>query len=178
MALTGTRTIARWWMNPSAPQGGDVAGPAGADEGNATMHITRRTTRHLSGGLVATGLLAAALMGGSGAAQAQGGGGGDKVRVSGTCSAASQQELTAKQDDGRIDVEVEVDSNKVGQTWQVSLADNGSRFLSASRVTKAPSGSFEIGRTVSDHAGSDRITALATNVRTGERCSAALVVRG
>jgi hypothetical protein len=139
---------------------------------------TSRTTRHVGRGLVATGLLAAALVGGSGAAQAQGGGGGDEVRVSGTCSAATHQKLVAKRDDGRIQVEVEVDSNRVGQTWQVSLADNGSRFLSASAVTKAPSGSFEIRRTITNRAGDDRITAVATNARTGERCSAALVFRG
>jgi hypothetical protein len=145
-----------------------------------TNSTASRTTRHLSRTFVATGLLAAALVGGSGAAQAQGGGGGggDKVRVSGSCTAGTHQKLVAKRDDGRIEVEVEVDSDKAGQTWHVTMADNGSRFLSVSRVTRGPSGSFEITRLIANRSGRDRITAVATNAGTGEKCSAALVVRG
>jgi hypothetical protein len=154
---------------------------------NATTNTTRngtafgatsRTTRHLSRSLVATGLLAAALVGGGGAAQAQGGNGGDRVLVSGTCTGATHQKLVAKRDDGRIEVEVEIDSNVAGQTWHVTMADNGSRFLSLSQVTLGRSGSFEITRTIANRAGADRIGAVATNAGTGERCSAALVVQG
>jgi len=140
------------------------------------MQLTRRTTRHLSRGLVATGLLAA-LVAGGGTAQAHGGGG-DRVRVSGSCSAGTHQELVAGRDDGRIEVELEVDSSRAGQTWHVTMSDNGARFLSRTRVTRGRSGSFEIARTVANRAGRDRITARATNARTGERCTAALTVRG
>jgi hypothetical protein len=142
------------------------------------MHTTTRTSsRHLTRSLLATSLVAVALVGVGGTAHAQGGGGG-KVRVTGTCSAATHHELTAKRDDGRVEVETEIDSNRAGQTWHVTMSDNGSRFLSRSRVTKAPSGSFEIRATVANRAGADKIRAVATNARTGERCSAALVVRG
>lgn len=105
-------------------------------------------------------------------ASAKGGG----QSVSGTCTAASTSTLKAKSDDGRLEVEFEVDSNVVRQSWKVVLKDNGSTFLKKTLKTKAPSGSFEArGRPV-DRAGTDAIEATATNGATGESCTATLSV--
>ena len=60
----------------------------------------------------------------------------------GACSGASDWKLKLSPQDGRIEVEFEVDSNKVGQTWQVRLTKNGAQIFSGSRVTQGPSGSF------------------------------------
>jgi hypothetical protein len=139
------------------------------------MTTTARSTRRLTGGLLTTGLLTAALVAGGGPASARGGDDA-KVRASGTCSAGTHQKLVAESDDGRIEVEVEVDADRAGETWHVTMAHNGSRFVSRSRVTAGRSGSFEIARRVADRAGRDTFTAVATHA--GERCSATVVLRG
>ncbi len=118
----------------------------------------------------AAGLLTLALVGGgAGAAQAKGGND-REVRRAGHCSAATVWKLKAKHDDGRIEAELEVDSNRNGQRWTVAIADNGVRVFTGARTTHAPSGSFEVQRTIANRRGTDRITALARNAATGERC--------
>ena len=101
------------------------------------------------------------------------GGGGD-VRRSGTCSVHATWTLKAKHDNGRIEVQAEVDSNRVGQVWAWRLSDDGTRFASGTARTVAPSGSFEVRRFTADRAGTDRITLRATNAATGEVCTGAL----
>ena len=68
--------------------------------------------------------------------------GGGGVRADGTCSAGATWKLKAKNDNGALEVEAEVDSNVVGQTWTWRLKDNGVRVANGSSVTVAPSGSF------------------------------------
>ncbi|RIJ77046.1 hypothetical protein D1871_08740 [Nakamurella silvestris] len=98
-------------------------------------------------------------------------GGRDDVRTSGSCSAGSTWQLKAKPDDGRIEVEFEVDSNRNGQTWAVALNDQGVRIFTGSRVTHAPSGSFSLERRAANRSGTDTFTAKARNTRTGEVCT-------
>jgi hypothetical protein len=129
-----------------------------------------RTARVLGAGLVAVALVGA----GSTTANAKG----LEVRSSGDCSASTNWKLKAKADDGRLEVEFEVDSNRVGQTWSVRMSDNGTRFFTGSRTTTAPSGSFSVERRTANRAGKDRITAVASNAKTGERCSGAVTFPG
>jgi hypothetical protein len=75
----------------------------------------------------------------------------------GACTAASTWKLKASPDNGRIEVEFEVDSNIVGQKWSVTLKDNGSKVWSGTATTKAPSGSFEVNKLISNKAGADKI---------------------
>ncbi|MEP6853835.1 MAG: hypothetical protein ABJA33_00075 [Pedococcus sp.] len=100
------------------------------------------------------------------------------VRASGTCSKGSAWKLKAKADNGRIQTELEVDSNKVGQAWSVRLSDNGVLLWSGQRTTVAPSGSFSLNRLVANRAGTDRITATARTTSTGETCTAVVVFPG
>jgi hypothetical protein len=100
------------------------------------------------------------------------------VRAQGTCSHGSTWKLKAKADNGRIETELEVDSNRVGQAWSVRLADNGVLAWSGTRTTVAPSGSFSVGRLLANRAGSDRITASTRTASTGETCSAVVVFPG
>src|SRR5207247_162437 len=72
-------------------------------------------------------LIAAGLFGAAPHALASGRSGGSRVSGTGACSAASTWTLTAKPDNGRLEVQFEVDSNVVGQTWNVRLSDPGSR---------------------------------------------------
>ena len=94
-----------------------------------------------------------------------------EVRRSGSCSAASDWKLKAAHDDGRLEVEFEVDSNVVGQSWTWRLVDNGVRVASGTATTTAPSGSFEVNRRIADRAGTDAVRFRATNSRSGEVCT-------
>jgi hypothetical protein len=123
----------------------------------------------------AAGVLALVLIGtGAGAAQAKDGDD-REIRKVGQCSAGAVWKLKAKQDDGRLEVELEIDSNRNGQLWRVRIRDNGVRVFRGSRRTHAPSGSLEIERKVANRAGRDRLTAIARNPGSGQRCTAVLV---
>lgn len=102
---------------------------------------------------------------------AQARGGDPRVESQGACSQQSDWKLKAKPDNGRIEIEFEVDSNVVGQTWQVRISDNGTRVFQGTAVTQAPSGSFSVDRRVADAAGTDHFLAQARNRATGETCS-------
>jgi hypothetical protein len=88
----------------------------------------------------------------------------------GACSGGSDWKLKLSPEDGRLEVEFEVDSNVVGQTWRVRLFQNGSRFFAGTRQTTGPSGSFELRRVVDNTAGTDSFRARAVNAATGEVC--------
>ncbi|MGI8699948.1 MAG: hypothetical protein ACR2JU_01860 [Nocardioidaceae bacterium] len=91
-------------------------------------------------------------------------------RRPGSCSGHSNWKLKAKADDGRLEVEAEVDSNVNGQVWDWKIKDNGMLAAKGSSRTTAPSGSFEVHRRIANQAGTDKITFKATNPGTGERC--------
>lgn len=95
---------------------------------------------------------------------------GFRVRTSGACTASSDWKLKAKHDDGRIEVEFEVDSNRRGQRWAVTIEDNSALVWSGRRTTKGPSGSFSVEKRIANRAGADSIEATATNLRSGETC--------
>ena len=100
--------------------------------------------------------------------------GGRGIVKSGTCSASSTWKLKAKSDDGRIETEFEVDQNRVGKRWRVSIARNGQAVFRGVRTTMAPSGSFEVRRLLAGPAAGTRIAATAKSLQTGETCRAAL----
>jgi len=93
------------------------------------------------------------------------------VLVRGTCTSSTTSKLKLSQEDGRIEVEFEVDQNRNGVRWSVLLRRPTTVLVRTTRVTRAPSGSFELRRVVADLAGRDRITARATSP-SGEVCRA------
>lgn len=94
---------------------------------------------------------------------------GDVIRQ-GSCSGASHWKLKLSPDNGRIEVEFEVDQNRAGDTWAVRLSDNGVIFFRGQRTTQPPSGSFTARDVTNNRAGADHVVARATNQRTGEVC--------
>lgn len=102
--------------------------------------------------------------------------GSDDVRTSGSCSAGSHWTLKAKPDDGRIEVEFEVDTHRIGRDWSWKASDNGIRIGSGHRRTTTPSGSFEVDLRSANRAGSDRFIASARTA-TGETCRASVTLR-
>ncbi len=97
-------------------------------------------------------------------------GGGREVVKRGECSGASTWKLKLGAEDGRIQTEFEVDQNRNGVRWRVTLERNGVRFFRGIRATQPPSGSFEVRRLTRNAPGRDRIVARARNLQTGELC--------
>ena len=95
---------------------------------------------------------------------------GTKVTKAGACKARSHWKLKVGPDNGVYETEFEVDSNHVGQKWNVVITDNGVRVFTGARITKAPSGSFSVARRVANRTGVDHIVASAKNPKSGETC--------
>jgi hypothetical protein len=129
----------------------------------------RKTTTAMTVAAVAT---AALVVPAAPAAMASG----DDVRRTGQCSGSADWKLKAKHDDGRVEVEWEVDSNRSGQTWRVRVFDNGDRVVATRATTHGPSGSFSVERKIADQAGSDHIVARARHLATGQVCSGSLTL--
>ncbi len=94
---------------------------------------------------------------------------GDVIRT-GSCTGNSDWKLKLSPENGRIEVEFEVDSNINGQTWNVKLKKDGNLFFSGQRTTQAPSGSFELRRVVNNGAGTETFVGRAKNPATDEVC--------
>jgi len=120
-----------------------------------------RATALISSVLVATMLVAAPMT-----ASAKDG---DILRR-GDCTARSDWRLKLSPENGRIEVEFEVDQNRNGQRWNMKMKRNGNVFWRGSRTTRPPSGSFEVRRLARNGAGTERIVVRARNPRTGEVC--------
>jgi len=120
--------------------------------------------RMLRLGLV--GALAVSVVGSATAASARGA----RAERRGSCSASSEWKLKADPDDGRLQIEYEVETQRGGQTWRVKLFHDGDRFLRANRTTGAASHSFTIRAFEPDRSGTDTISARARNRSTGEVC--------
>src|SRR5215472_6925875 len=105
----------------------------------AAMQNHPRTRLLLTTAALTAGL-AAPLLIGAAPAFASGGGGG--VSSSGACTNGGHFELKAKHDNGSIEMEYQVDSNRAGQVWAVRITDNGAVVVSRHATTAGPSGSF------------------------------------
>ena len=89
--------------------------------------------------------------------------GGDRgVRVAGSCDSGATSKLKLKNDGGVIEVEFEVDHNRVGKRWRVTLVRDGNVVFRGHRTTTAPSGSFSLERRIRNLPGADRVTARGT----------------
>jgi hypothetical protein len=100
---------------------------------------------------------------------------GVEVRSSGTCAGTGTWKLKAKAQDRRIEVDYELDTNRVGQTWRVNLSDSSVVVYDGRSVTRAPSGSFEVERVIVNRPGRDVVRVVATSVRTGATCRGTVV---
>ena len=109
-------------------------------------------------------------------ATAGGGGPDGLVEKNGSCSQGSDWELKSHPDDGRLEVEFEVDSNVNGQEWRVTLKRNGERFFRRVKTTQPPSGSFEVEKRTPNGPGEDRFVARARNLGNDELCRGSLTI--
>jgi hypothetical protein len=79
----------------------------------------------------------------------------EKIRRGG-CSGSADWKMKVSPDDGRLEVEAEVDGNVSGQTWRWRLSHNGSVSARGTKTTSDPSGSFDVERRMANLAGTDR----------------------
>jgi len=99
------------------------------------------------------------------------GGSRDDVRRAGRCTGASSVKIKLSPENGRLEVEGEVDQNRNGVRWTWSMR-RGTRVIRSGRaITRPPSRSFEVRRVVADLRGTDTIRFRARS-RSGEVCVA------
>jgi hypothetical protein len=118
-----------------------------------------------AGAIAATVILAAPLVASAGDRD---------VERSGGCSRSSDWKLKVGPEDGRLEVEFEIDQDRVGHRWRVWIRHDGQLAFAGSRTTHGPSGSFELRIVEPNRPGTDAFRGLATNLRTGETCVGAL----
>ena len=128
------------------------------------MTPTKKTQSALAA-LALSGLVAAV---GAAPASASGGDDDDRVIRTGSCSGSADWKLKVKTDDGRLEVEGEIDSNVSGQQWRWTIRHNGSVSDRGTGTTTGRSGSFEVERRIVDLAGTDAVVFRA--VRDGQVC--------
>jgi hypothetical protein len=140
-------------------------------EGRKSRPMTREV-----GPKVNRALIACAVAGLAALPAVAGASGGDDIRKPGSCSGSSSSKIKVKPDDGRIEVEFEVDQNKSGERWKVKIKDNSETAFRGSATTTGASGSFSVEKRIADQAGSDEITGVARNKSSDERCTASATI--
>jgi hypothetical protein len=89
----------------------------------------------------------------------------------GPCSDRSDWKIKLSPEDGRIEVEFEVDQNVVGDEWRVRIRHDGELAFRGTRTTRGASGSFELRIVEPNNAGADSFRARARNLSTDEVCA-------
>jgi hypothetical protein len=92
------------------------------------------------------------------------------VDETGQCSQFGRYDLKLSPQNGRIEVEFEVDVNRRGQRYRVRLFQDGRRVERGVHTTRGPSGSFTVRAVRPDSASADRIRARAVRVGGGNSC--------
>jgi hypothetical protein len=88
----------------------------------------------------------------------------------GSCARSTDWKLKVSPEDGRLEVEFEVDQNVRGDRWRVRIRHDGDLVFRGVRTTRGPSGSFEVRIVENNRAGADQFRGKAVNLATGERC--------
>jgi hypothetical protein len=88
----------------------------------------------------------------------------------GSCADASDWKLKVSPEDGRLEVEFEVDQNLSGDRWRVRIRHDGDLAFRGIRIMRGASGSFEVRIVENDAAGPDAFGARARNLSTDEVC--------
>jgi hypothetical protein len=95
----------------------------------------------------------------------------DDVIREGSCVKASDWKVKVSPENGRLEVEFEVDQNVSGDRWRVRIRHDGDLAFRGTRMTHGASGSFTVRIVENDTAGSDVFRARARNLSTDEVCA-------
>jgi len=88
----------------------------------------------------------------------------------GSCGDSSDWKLKVSPENGRLEVEFEVDQNVSGDRWRVRIRHNGDLAFRGTRTTRGASGSFTVRIVEDDASGSDVFRARGRNLSTDEVC--------
>lgn len=98
----------------------------------------------------------------------------------GRCDGA-RFELSVEKDDGRFEVEADIDDAPRGSTWRVVVTQDGKRFVNVVRTATDDDddrdGDISIDRDRRDTAGSDTFRLTVNEVGTSGSCSRTVTVR-
>jgi len=122
--------------------------------------------------IIVTGLVTAITVLSPAAALAKDG----DVKTTGTCSKSSSAKLKLSAEGSRIETEFEVDQNRSGVRWTVTVRRNGALSVSTRATTRSPSGSFTVRRLLTNGSGRDAVSARAVSP-SGEVCTARATLR-
>jgi hypothetical protein len=131
---------------------------------NLIQPLSARTLTKMSV-VATTALLATPVLAGP----AQAGDNDREVAASRSC-ASGVIKVKAKADDGRIEVEGEVDTNRRGQTWSWTIRRDGTVAARGTNQTAGRSGSFSVERKIGNPPGRDKIAFRAVRSGTGQTC--------
>ena len=92
-----------------------------------------------------------------------------QVARHGSCSGQADWKLKVAPENGRLQVEFEVQHATPGDHWQVRIKENGSPLLSIGKVVRAD-GSFDVKHRANNTTGPDRFVAKATDALSRETC--------
>ena len=98
------------------------------------------------------------------------GAGQNDVIERGPCSDSSDWKLKVSPDNGRLQVEFEVDQNVSGDRWRVRIRHGDSVAFRGIKRTVGASGSFTVEIREGDGSGTDVFRAKARNLSTDELC--------
>lgn len=93
-----------------------------------------------------------------------------QVIRTGGCSAAADWKVKVSPENGRLEVEYEIDANRRAQRWQVRLFHGPRRMHEVVRTTRGRSGSFSVRDLARNTAGADRFRIRAVRVGGDQRC--------
>lgn len=116
--------------------------------------------------LLAIGLVGGLVLGGPPAVADD-----DDVERRGRCSQGAEWKVKASPEDGRIEVEGEVEGGAMSGRWRWRLFHNDSLSARGTR-SYGSDGSMEVRRVMTDLAGTDTFSFRARNRRSGEWCRA------
>jgi hypothetical protein len=142
-----------------------------SSESETTMSITRNPLVRIAA--AGTGVALAVLMSAAPSYAKDGGSTkpGKEVRARNACTTVGKSELRVKPKKGALEVEFKVETKVPGQTYDVSITDNGGTLFAGQRTTASASGEFKVKLTAPDLAGSDAVVGQATLVGGGNSCS-------
>lgn len=91
------------------------------------------------------------------------------------CGGGVKSKISASPENGRIELEYEVDNAQPGDTWKIVIRKNGAVILRTQKRVNA-AGNAEVRVLTPNGNGNERIKATATRVGGGGSCAANVVV--
>ncbi|MET1059742.1 MAG: hypothetical protein ABWX84_09100 [Nocardioides sp.] len=99
-------------------------------------------------------------------------GGDDETRERGTCAGASH-ELTVESENGGLEASFELQGDQVGQTWDVTLEQDGTTLVEGERQTDEDA-ELDVDAYADDTAGADEFTVTFAPSGASETCTSSV----